>query len=313
LAQDYANFPDEPVNPKTAKGQILNQPKRTFKHQVSKAAATDATQQTTVLNSEQLKQCGYAYINNGIVRGVVDRTVFFIQGDRSKAVVNANDELLETSDDEQSKKIEEQIRDDTLTVGGEDLADGSTTGGQPARIKELKRKVVRLNKRVKLYVGIEKFLTSALVFGRGFLEIVRLPTDEEWPIYGEPIALRHLTTKNVVECFFNRTTGIFEGIDYNTGDAVKPTRFIKATNLIPAFHDDNNIQENTQGSGLSAVWPILSVSQSDDVINDEDIPEITKNTGGVLTVIRAATNDYNKLPDDRRRWNDRRYLISTAW
>ena len=53
--------------------------------------------------------------------------------------------------------------------------------------------------------------------------------------------------------------------------------------------------ENTQGSGLSAVWPILSVSQSDDVINDEDIPEITKNTGGVLTIIKADTNDDNKL------------------
>lgn len=255
MAQDYADFPDEPVKPKsTVKGQILNQPKRSFKHEIkSKAAATDTTQQTTVLNQEQLKQCGFAYINNGIVRGVIDRTVFFIQGDRTKAVVNANDELIETSDDEESKKIEEQIANDTLTVGGEELADGTFSGGQPARIKELKRKVVRLNKRVKLYVGIEKFLTSSLVFGRGFLEIIRLPTDEEWPIYGEPIALKHLTTKNVAECFFNSRTGAFEGIDYNTGDSVKPTRFIKSTNLIPAFHDDNNIQENTLGSGLSAV------------------------------------------------------------
>jgi len=313
MAQDYADFPDDPVKPKTTdKGQILSQNKRTFKHQVSKAAATDPQQQTTVLNSEQLRQCGYAYINNGIVRGVVDRSQFFIQGERTKAVVEANDELLEVSTDEEAKKLEEQIANDTLTVGGEELEDGSTLGGQPARIKELKRKVVRLNKRVKLHSGNEKAITSALVFGRGFLEIIRLPIDEEWPIYGEPIALKHLTTKNVSEVFFNSRTGVFEGINYDTGDSIKPTRFIKATNLIPYFHDDNNIQENTQGSGLSAVWPILSVSQSDDVINDEDIPEITKNTGGVLTAIIADTNDDNKLREIKEKANGKTQMVVGA-
>ena len=313
MAQDYS-FSDEPIKPKsTVKGQILNQPKRSFKHQASKTAATKPEQQTTVLNQEQLNQCGFAYINNGIVRGVVDRSVFFIQGERTKAVINANDELIETSDDEESKKIEEQIANDTLTVGGEQLEDGTFSPTQPARIKELKRKVVRLNKRVKLHTGIEKFLTSALVFGRGFLEIVRLPTDEkEWTIYGEPIALKHLTTKNVAEVMFNSRTGAFEGIEYNTGDSIKPTRFIKSTNLIPAFHDDNNIQENTLGSGLSAVWPILSVSQSDDVINDEDIPEITKNTGGVLTIIRAATNDDNQLREIKEKANGKTQMVVGA-
>jgi hypothetical protein len=312
MAQDYAELPDDPVKPKTTdKGQVLNQPKRTFKHQVSKAAATEPTQQTTVLNSEQLKQCGYAYINNGIVRGVVDRSVFFIQGERTKAVVEANDEQIEVSTDEEAKKLEEEIANDTLTIGGEQLADGSTLGGQPVNIKELKRKIVRLNKRVKLHTALEKGLNSALVFGRGFLEIVRIPSPD-YPTYGEPVALKHLVTKNVVQVFFNRVTGAFEGIDYNTGDTLKPTKFIKAENLIPFFHDDNNILENTQGSGLSAVWPILSVSQSDDVINDEDIPEITKNTGGVLTVIRADTNDDNKLKEIKEKANGKTQMVVGA-
>jgi hypothetical protein len=299
LAQDIEDLP-----PKPKQGQVYAQDKRTFSHLISKAAAVQPDQQTTVLTSDQLKQCGYAYINNGIVRGVTDRSVFFIQGERTKAVVEANDELLETSTDEEVQKLQQQIADDTLSIGGEELEDGITTGGQPARIKELKRKIIRLNKRVKLHIANEKGLTSSLVFGRGFNEIIRLPTDEEeWPIYGEPIAIRPLTTSKVAEVFFNSKTGAFEGIDYNTNDSVKPTRFIKATNLIPFFHDDNNILENTQGSGLSAVWPILSVSQSDDVINDEDIPEITRNTGGVLTIIKALTNDNNKLKEIRDKIN----------
>jgi hypothetical protein len=311
LAQDYS-FSDDPVKPKTTdKGQVLNQPKRTFKHQVSKAAATEPQQQTTVLNSEQLKQCGYAYINNGIVRGVVDRSVFFIQGERTKAVVDANDEQLEVSTDEEAKKLQDEIGNDTLIIEGQELADGTTTPNQPARIKKLKRKLIRLNKRVKLYQGLEKGLNSALVFGRGFLEIVRIQSID-YPTYGEPVALKHLTTKNVSQVFFNRITGVFEGIDYNTGATINPTKFIKAENLIPFFHDDNNILENTQGSGLSAVWPILSVSQSDDVINDEDIPEITKNTGGVLTVIRADTNDDNKLREIKEKANGKTQMVVGA-
>lgn len=312
MAQDYS-FSDDPVKPKTTdKGQVLSQNKRSFDHQVSRAAAVQPDQQTTVLNSEQLKQCGYAYINNGVVRGVVDRSVFFIQGERTKGQVEANDEQIEVSTDEEAKQLEEDIANDTLTIEAIELDDGTTIGGGPARIKELKRKLVRLNKRVKLHINNEKGLTSSLVFGRGFLEIVRLPTDEEWPIYGEPIALKHLTTKNVAEVFFNSKTGVFEGIDYNTGDTIRPTRFIKATNLIPFFHDDNNILENTQGSGLSAVWPILSVSQSDDVINDEDIPEITKNTGGVLTIIKAATNDDNKLREIKEKANGKTQMVMGA-
>lgn len=312
MAQDYS-FSDDPVKPKTTdKGQVLSQNKRSFNHEVSKAAATQPDQQTTVLNSEQLKQCGYAYINNGIVRGVVDRSVFFIQGERTKGIVEANEEQIEVSTDEEAKQLEEDIANDTLTIIGEVLEDGTKIPDQPARIKELKRKVVRINKRVKLHIATEKMLTSSLVFGRGFLEIVRLPVDEEWPIYGEPVALRHLTPKNVSEVFFNSRTGVFEGIDYNTGDSIKPTRFIKAINLIPAFHDDNNILENTQGSGLSAVWPILSVSQSDDVINDEDIPEITKNTGGVLTIIKADTNDDNKLLEIKNKINGKTQAVVGA-
>jgi len=313
MAQEYAD--DEEEKPRL-KNQVQSQPKRTFDHEIkSRAAAiTDQTQQTTVLNSEQLQQCGYAYINNGIVRGVVDRSVFFIQGERTKAVVEANDELLEISDDEEAKQLEEDIINDTLVIESDPEQDTeSPIPSGPARIKDLKRKTVRLNKRVKLHIGIEKALTSALVFGRGFLEIVRLPTEpDKWPIYGEPIALRHLVTKNVAEVHFNSKTGVFEGIEYNTADPIKPTRFIKSTNLIPFFHDDNNILDNTQGSGLSAVWPILSVSQSDDVINDEDIPEITKNTGGVLSIVRAGTNDDNKLREIKEKLNGKTQLVVGA-
>lgn len=304
---------DDDLPSKPNRGQVFTQDKRSFKHEItSRAGATTPQAPTTVLTDEQLKQCGYAYINNPIVRRVTNTLVFFTQSGRTRAVVEANDELLEVSNDEESKKLQEEIDNDTLSVGGEELEDGSTVGGQPARIKELKRKIVRLGKRVKFHINTKKALTSAVVFGRGFLEIVRLPLSPEWPVYGEPIALRHLISRNVQQCYFNDRTGVFEGIDYNTGKTLNPVKFIKATNLIPFFWDDNNMLENTQGSGLSAVWSILSVSQSDDVINDEDIPEICKNTGGVLTIIKAATNDDSKLAEITRKINGKTQAVVGA-
>ena len=312
MAQDYANFPEEPI--KTEKNQIQAQDTRSFDHEVKSRAAGVNTPQapTTVLNSEQLRQCGYAYINNPIVRRVTNTLVFFTQSGRTRPIIGVNDELLEVSDEDEAKSLQEELDNDTLTVGGEELEDGTTIGGQPARIKELKRKLVRLGKRVKFHPQTKKGLTSAVVFGRGFLEIVRLPVSPEWPRYGEPIALKHLTSRNVEQCYFNDKTGIFEGIDYNTGKTLNPIKFIKATDLIPFFYDDNNILENTQGSGLSAVWPILSVSQADEVINDEDIPEITKNTGGVLTIIKAGTNDDSKLAEIKQKANGKTQMIVGA-
>ena len=294
---------DKDLPPKPKLGQIHSIDPRKYVHEVqgSRAAAAAPNAPTTVLTDDQLKQCGYEYINNPIVRRVTNSLVFFTQSGRTRPIVEANDELLETSTDEQAKELEQQINDDTLTVGGEELEDGTTVGGQPARIKELKRKLVRLGKRVKFHPQTKKGITSCVVFGRGFLEIVRLPVNAEWPRYGEPIALKHLVSRKVVQCYFNDKTGEFEGIDYNTGKTLSPIKFIPSTNLIPFFMDDNNILENTQGSGLSLVWPILSVSQSDDVINDEDIPEITKNTGGVLTIVEAGTNDDNKLEELKKK------------
>ena len=253
---------------------------------------------TTVLTDDQLKQCGDAYINNGMVRRVVDSSNFFIQGDRTKFIIDPNDELTASVSDEEEKKLMKDIAEDTLQIEQETDDDGIVIiKSQEARIKDLRKKGIRLNKRVKLYNNIERLINSALVFGRGVLEIVRLPKGGEWPRYGEPIALRHIPTRTISDVVFNKQTDRFEGLYYMTGDPDNPLKWLKATNLIIAIHDDNNIYDRTKGSGLSAIWPILSVSQADDVINDEDVPEIVRNTGGVLNIIYAGTNDEGKLKE----------------
>jgi hypothetical protein len=292
LAQRYLQDDIEKDDP--AVGKIKAVPKRKpFNHQVSRRglAASNIGQVRQVLNRTQLLQCADAYVNNGMVRTLIDKTVFFIQGERTGFVIEANEELSEGAADDELRKLEKSIIDDTLEFEG-----------KPALIKDLRRKIIRINKRVKLHDRLDKLLTSTLIFGRNGLEIVRLPPGAEWPKFGEPIALRHLNSIRLVDVQVNKTSGNFEGFFYDegTGSGFSETkRFIKSQNLISAFHDDNNLYDNTNYSGLSTIWPILSVSQADDVINDEDIPEITKNLSAGVGVYYPGTSSQSDIDESR--------------
>ena len=78
-----------------------------------------------------------------MVRRVTNTLVFFTQSGRTRPVIGINDELLEISNDEEAKKLQEDIDNDTLTIEADNEAG---IPAQQARIKELKRKLVRLGK-----------------------------------------------------------------------------------------------------------------------------------------------------------------------
>ena len=250
-------------------------------------AASSIDNLVTILNPTQLKQCGYSYINNGIVRTVVDRSVYFINPRRSDFIIEPNAELTVGLDDEEIKAEQEKIRTDP-------------------DIQELRRKLVRVNKRVKLHQQTDKLLTSAFVFGRGALEIVRFPIGESesgsWNQFGEPEALKHLSSTRIKNIKANTRTGIFEGIDYDDGNASRSgPQEIKSTSLVPAFHDDNGILDNSQYSGLSAVWPILEAANVIDAILAEDFPEATRQLHAKFGIMYGGTSKkstLNKLKEE---------------
>lgn len=264
-------------------------PKRRFTHNVSRKglASSSIAQVRSVLSRPQLLQCADAYVNNGMVRTLVDKSVFFINPKRTTTVIEPNDEVLEGSSEQETKTLLKEIADDTLTIQMDGYPD------KPANIKDLRKKIVRCNKRVKLHDRSDKLLNSKLVFGRAALEINRFPTSPEWPRFGEPMALRHLNSIRLVDVDVDIRSGVFKGYFYDegSGSGFKETkRFIKAENLIPIWHDDNNLYDNTNYSGLSAVWTILSVSQTDDVINDEDAPEQVKALSAATGIVYPGSN-----------------------
>jgi hypothetical protein len=266
--------------------EAIGIPKRNLKHSkvFSLAAATIQNLQST-LKLPQLQECGLAYINNGIVRSIIDRSVYFINPERTDFIVEPNAELITGLDNEEKKEIKQQIKDDTLT--GED--------GQPLRIKDLTRKTVRANKRVMLKDRSDKLITSALVYSRGFLKIERFPKNEEWPIYGEPLALKHLSSLRVKNVMANEKTGIFEGIEYDDGKSTGSGTKYRSDQLMPAFHDDNNILVDSNYSGLSAVWPVLEAANVIEAIIGEDMPEVTRQLHAKFGIMYGGTSKKSTL------------------
>ena len=304
---DYIPPEVEEVNKKLR--QINNKKEEPFFTSVSKRnfhksnitgdrslAASSQDNLVTVLKPNQLRECGLAYINNGIIRTVVDRSVYFINPERTDFVIEPNAELTVGLDSEEVKKIEQQIKDDTLT--GDD--------GEPLRLQELRQKLVRINKRVKLHQQTDKLLASCLVFGRAALRIVRFPTGKSdtgtWNIFGEPEALQHLSSSRIKNVIADTRTGVFKGIEYddNKATASGPKKY-KSTELIPAFNDDYSILDNSNYSGLSAVWPVLEAANVIEAIISEDLPEVTRQTHSKFGIMYGGTSKkstLNKLKEE---------------
>ena len=90
--------PDKPVFTSVQKGKTRDFAKAI---NIKGLAASSVSNVKTVLTKQQLQQCADAYTNNGIVRTAIDKSVFFIQGDRSSFVIEPNDELTAGATDQE--------------------------------------------------------------------------------------------------------------------------------------------------------------------------------------------------------------------
>jgi hypothetical protein len=255
------------------------------RHSLSAAAISNVR---TLLTTEQLKDCAEAYTNCGFLRSVIDKNIYFMTGERTKFLIEPNDELTHNKDDKEIREIEKNVRDNP-------------------KYQELARDLIRLNKRVELHDRLIKLLTNVWVFGRGFLQIERLqPDDPESKlttiggprIYGEPIALKPLTPFRIEKTLVDEKQYTFEGLIYNFGlqtDSNKvpkkdPKKKIPNTDLIAAWYDDNNVFDNTYFSGISPTWSVLSAAQTIEVALDKNIPEFLMAVAQGFGEIYTGTN-----------------------
>jgi len=213
----------------------------------------------TVLDRKQLEMCANVWANDGIVRRSINELVWNINGSRSKFAVGLNDELTEF-------------------LGAEKIAvkQREVFGDDDENVLKLRQKMFRANKRVKFHPKTMLGIKKGFVFGRSGLEILRfgdksaVSNDDT---RNQPEALVPLYSTRIVQSLKKKRTKEFDGFIYDDPDTPnQEPRIIKATDMIPFFNDDDTIFENTEFSGLSMIWSLLSVSQSNEVINDEDLP-----------------------------------------
>ena len=79
-----------------------------------------------------------------------------------------------------------------------------------------------------------------------------------------------------------------QSIVYDDGPANK--KILTPQRMFFGVNEDNNMYDNTNFSGVSPVWTCLSTSQSNLVINDEDIPEATRQVAQKFGFLYTGTS-----------------------
>lgn len=296
----------EPVSqdePMAILGLDNKPPRKSSNHKISRRglAASNINQIRSVLTRSQLLECADAYTNDGIMRRLVNILVMGIKGKRVGQVIKPNEELTIGLDDEELIKLNESITKND-------------------RVPDLQRNLIRINARVSFNERLDTFLKSFFVFGRAILEIKRFPTnggfdnttgqegEGTFPIYGEPRALLPLNTIRITDVQIDQSTYDLKGITYDDGTSTTK-RVIKPINMIFGVNDDNNLYDNTNYSGVSPVWTCLSTSQSNIAINDEDIPEATRQVAQKFGFLYTGTNNPSHTAQIREQLANSTWLI----
>ena len=206
-----------------------------------------------ILKRGQILQCIDGYHNDGTLRVMVDKRTDFMLGNRPKYSVDPNEDVL--VDDLTETALEAVMKE--------------------SEVKELKLKTNKINKRVNFHERLTSLVKQQFVVGRSAGGIERV-INEEFPTFGEPMSLKILNPLRLKSPKVNTKTWALEGIFYDFGEPDKSNVLIPKNNLLPLWHNDNNLYDNTLYTGMSAVWPILSLAQANTYINDEDIPESAK-------------------------------------
>ena len=251
-------------------------------------SAASVNNTRTLLTREQLLDCADIYANNGIVRMAVDKTVWFILGERVRFVIEPNDELIQGMDDEETRETEQRLK---------------------SKYRELHKSLLRIHKRVEFHDRLSKFVNNIEVFGRGFQEIVRFPKTPEWPKFGEPRALRPLTPLRIVDIGVDQSTYDFKGLYYNFGIRGQEKKFLSSDKLIAGWYDDNGVFDNTYYSGMSPVWTTLSAGQTIETIMDENAPEFVKAIAEGFGFLYTGTNKKSVATDIKNTLEKSTWLI----
>ena len=218
-------------------------------------SASSINESKQIYKRKQLLMMADSYHNNGTIRTMVNKRVDYILSNRIGSIIEKNDII----DIENSAKLE-QAFDEIMTA---------------QETHDFRNRIEFVNKNCQLHDKLTQLCINNFVFGRALGGIDRQKNDD-FPFFGEPVHLKVLNTLRIKKVIINETSGEFEGYHYDFGLPEKNNVPIPAIKLLPMWYNDANIYDNTPYQGMSAIWPILGIAQSNGFISDEDIPEACK-------------------------------------
>ena len=284
-------FPNE--KPEVARAKYKKLREIDYSRFVASALTEPGANLTTVLDLEQVKQCAIIWANDGVIRRGLNKLNFAIQPVRSKYAVALNQELV-----------------DSLTATKLELLTREVFGENDKNVIRLRQKITRCNNRCNLWDNTGKLSKKSWVYGRGALETIRFPVSDEWPKYGEPEALVPLYSTRLTKPIIKRRSRALTGFMYNDPNTEgDQERAIRVPNIIPAFNDDDGMFENTDYSGISMLWPILAVSQTNEVLNSEDLPAAIRQMWAPFADIYTGDNKDSTTDEIKKEWEDASILV----
>ena len=211
-------------------------------------------------NFEELIRFHESWREDGIASMAVEVLAQAIIGDHFKTVIDINEQF---EDDEIKKAALEKLKADP-------------------KIQSYKREIDIVNKEVKTSEAIKALIIQGMVFGSSASII------EKDPQTNLPIALKILPSMSLGRRFVDKSTWKLIGLEYL--DYKFPQSIIKTEDIFYLAFRNYHMSPNTMHYGYSLFEKIISLSETNRVINQRNLPETNFRLWSPMLLIKMPNN-----------------------
>lgn len=209
---------------------------------------------------EELIRYHEAWREDGIASMAIEVLAQAIVGDHFKTVIDINDEF---EDDEIKKAALEKLKADP-------------------KIQSFKREIDIVNKEVKATEALKALIIQGMVFGSSASII------EKDPDTNLPIAIKILPSMSLGRRFVDKSTWRLIGLEYL--DYKFPQSIIKTEDIFYLAFRNYHMSPNTMHYGYSLFEKIISLSETNRVINQRNLPETNFRLWSPMLLIKMPNN-----------------------
>lgn len=209
---------------------------------------------------EELIRYHEAWREDGIASMAIEVLAQAIVGDHFKIVIDVNDEF---DSDEQRKATLDALQNNP-------------------KLKSFKREIDIINKEVKATEALKAIIIQGAVFGSSAAIV------EKDPKTNLPIAVKILPSMSLGRRFVDKSTWKLIGLEYL--DYKFPQSIIKTEDIFYLAFRNYHMSPNTMHYGYSLFEKIISLSETNRVINQRNLPETNFRLWSPMLLIKMPNN-----------------------